>query len=366
MRELALNCINGFLLSVVLILLMEKVAIRIGLVDVPTSRKNHDGKIPMVGVAVFVAFAVSAMLLEQRPSGFVSFVIGLASLVVLGLLDDRINLSASIKFVAQIACVALMVLPSRTLIWQAGELLGGDSLLLQQWAVPVTIIAVVGLINAYNMIDGIDGLAGSQSLVAVLWFAVAAALTGLQEHLLLALLLAFCVVGFLIFNLRNRWHAKATVFLGDAGSMMLGAVLAFLAIGLTQHDGEGDRLPPVTAVWICAVPIIDTVSLAVRRLASGRSPFSSDRQHLHHLMLDAGLTVNQVVGSLSLISGVLGGIGVAGWYCGVPDSVMLLGLAIPVGAHVWFEHSGRNHVSRGWRLGEKHKHALRAPHSLLK
>jgi UDP-GlcNAc:undecaprenyl-phosphate GlcNAc-1-phosphate transferase len=206
----------------------------------------------MVGVAVFVAFAVSAVLLQQRPSGFASFMTGLASLVVLGLLDDRMNLRASIKFLAQVACVARMVLPSRKVIWHVGAIVGSEQLLLQQWAAPVTIIEVVGLINAYNMIDGVDGLAGSLSLVALLWFAAAAGMIGLQDELLLALLVAFCVIGFLVFNLRHHWRARAAVFLGDAGSMMLGAVLAFLAISLSQHDGE--QLSPVAALWICAVP----------------------------------------------------------------------------------------------------------------
>jgi UDP-GlcNAc:undecaprenyl-phosphate GlcNAc-1-phosphate transferase len=228
----------------------------------------------------------------------------------------------------------------------------------------VTIIAMVGLINAYNMIDGVDGLAGSLSLVALLWFAAAAGMIGLQDHLLLALLVAFCVVGFLVFNLRHRWRRRASVFLGDAGSMMLGAVLAFLAISLSQNEGE--RLSPVAALWICAIPIIDTISLAVRRLAAGRSPFSSDRQHLHHLMLDAGLTVNQVVSSLSIISCILGGIGVFGWYLGIPDSVMLLGLAVPVGAHIWFEHGVRSHLPHTAKPGGKAKHAFKAPQPLLK
>lgn len=363
MRELALNCINGFLLSVVLILAMEKIAVRFGLVDVPTARKNHNGRVPMVGAAVFVAFAVSAILLQHRPAGFTSFMIGLAGLVVLGLIDDRVNLRASIKFVAQIVCVVLMVLPSKTLIWHVGMLLGGDYLLLREWAVPVTIIAVVGLINAYNMIDGVDGLAGSLSLVALLWFAAAAGIMGLHDQLILALLVTFCVVGFLVFNLRHHWRDRASVFLGDAGSMMLGAILAFLAIGLSQHDGE--QLSPIAALWICAVPIIDTISLAIRRAAAGRSPFSSDRQHLHHLMLDAGMSVNQVVASLSVISAVLGGIGVMGWYLEVPDSIMLLGLVIPVAAHTWFEHGGRDHMPRTWRTAGG-KGAFKTPQPLLK
>jgi UDP-GlcNAc:undecaprenyl-phosphate GlcNAc-1-phosphate transferase len=353
MRELALNCINGFLLSVVLILLMEKIAIRFGLVDVPTARKRHNGHVPMVGVALFVAFATSALLLQERPAGFTSFMIGLSILVLLGLLDDRMNLPALGRLIVQIASVALMILPSQTFIWHVGVLLGGDNLLLNQWAVPFTIIAVVGLINAYNMIDGIDGLAGSLSLVALLWFAAAAGMTGLHDHLLLALLVAFCVAGFLVFNLRHRWRTRASVFLGDAGSMMLGAILGFLAIGLSQHSGELEYLSPVAALWICAIPVIDTITVAVRRMAEGRSPFSSDRGHLHHLMLEAGFTVGQVVTILSLLSSALGGIGVIGWYLGVPDAVLLLGLLVPVGARAWFEFSGRKHLPRSWQRAVK-------------
>jgi UDP-GlcNAc:undecaprenyl-phosphate/decaprenyl-phosphate GlcNAc-1-phosphate transferase len=365
MRELALNCMNGFLLSFVLIQVMQKIASRVGLLDIPTARKNHQGRVPMVGAALFVAFAVSALLLEQRPGGFASFMIGLAALVLLGLLDDRLNLRASVKLVVQIACAALMVLPSQALIWKAGTLFGADFLLQPHWAVPLTIIVMVGLINALNMIDGIDGLAGSLSVVALLWFAVAAGLVGLRGELLLALLVAFCVLGFLIFNLRHHWRSRASVFLGDSGSMMLGAVLAFLAIVLSQRNGA-DALSPVAALWICAVPIIDTGSLIVRRLAAGTSPFSSDRQHLHHLMIDAGLSVNQVVVTLSITGAVCGAAGVFGWRFGLSDAVMLTALAIPAGLHVWFEQHGRHHL-HGTKPRFGHgKSSLKEPQPLLK
>jgi glycosyl transferase family 4 len=203
MRELALNCMNGFLLSFALVMTMQRFASRIGLLDIPTARKKHQGHIPMVGAGLFVAIAVSALLLDQRPSGFASFMMGLAALVVLGVFDDRLNLRASVKLVAQIGCVALMVLPSQTLLWRTGGLFGGSYSLQLYWAVPLTIVAMVGLINAYNMIDGVDGLAGSLSVVALLWFAIAAGLVGLRGELLLALLVAFCVSGFLVFNLHN-------------------------------------------------------------------------------------------------------------------------------------------------------------------
>ena len=365
MREITLNCLNAFLLSFVLILLMQKIAPRVGLLDIPAGRKDHLGCIPMVGAAVFTAFAVCALLLEQRPSGFAHFMIGLSALVLLGLLDDRFGLRASIKLVAQTGCAALMVLPSQMLILNAGSFLDDAFLLKPYWAVPVTLIAMVGLMNAFNMIDGIDGLAGSLSLVAFLWFAAAASLVGLRSELLLALLGAFCVLGFLFFNLRHLWRSRASVFLGDAGSMMLGAVLAFLAIVLSQRNGA-TALSPIAALWICAVPVIDTGSVIIRRLAAGSSPFAGDRQHIHHLMIDAGLSVSQVVIILSATSALCGAIGVFGWLLGLPDTLMLTALVIPTGVHVWFGQHGRHHVHGTARLLPPERPSLKEPRPLLK
>jgi UDP-GlcNAc:undecaprenyl-phosphate/decaprenyl-phosphate GlcNAc-1-phosphate transferase len=364
MRDLALNCINAFLLSVVLVLLMEKFAGRIGLVDVPTLRKNHDGLVPLAGGALFVAFAVAAVLLEQRPEGSNSFLLGLMLLVLLGVVDDLRDVRASIKLAAQFVCVALMVLPSQTFIWNFGTILGEQPGLPTAWAAPVTIIAAVGLVNALNMIDGVDGLAGSLSVVALFWFAIAAGLVGLSGEQSFALLGAFCVVGFLVFNLRHPWRKHASVFLGDSGSMMLGALLAFLAIALSQRHDEA-YLSPIAPLWICAIPIIDTLSLACRRLAAGRSPFASDRCHLHHLMLDAGFTVNQVVGTLSAVSVVFGAVGVLGWYFGLPDAALLVGLIGPVIFHAWFVLYGLKHLTGTWAAVEQVKSSI-GPQLLLK
>lgn len=364
MRGLALNCINAFLLSVVLTLVVEKVAYRIGLVDVPSTRKIHEGPVPLVGGALFLAFGIAAMLVEQQPTGFVGFFIGLTLIVLLGVLDDLLDLRARVKFLAQIACVGLMVLSGSVLVWNLGTIVQGGPVILSDWAVPVTIIGVVGMINALNMIDGLDGLAGSIALVALLWFAAAAGMIGLQAELLLAMLVAFCILGFLVFNLRHRWRSRASVFLGDAGSMMLGAILAFLAIRLSQRTGPS--LSPVAAVWICALPIIDTVSLAVRRLIAGQSPFRSDRQHLHYLLLETGLSVSQAVATLVAVSFVLGGIGVGGWYIGVPDYALLLGLGAPVGLHAWFSLYGWKHLSRRTEPAGPAEQPLGRPQPLLK
>jgi UDP-GlcNAc:undecaprenyl-phosphate GlcNAc-1-phosphate transferase len=350
---MALCCICAFLFSVLLTRAMAKLAGFVGLVDIPEGRKNHEGQIPLTGSALFVAFVITSLLLEQLPVGFAGFLFGLTLLVALGLFDDLIDIRASTKLLIQIVSVTLMFLPGNMLLENLGRIFGDHPIMLLQWAAPVTIIAVVGVINAFNMIDGVDGLAGSVSLIALLWFAAAAEMTGLRAELLLALVFAFCVLGFLVFNLRHRWRSRASVFLGDAGSMMLGAVLAYMAIRLSQHGGAA--LSPVAALWVCALPIIDTASLTFRRIMSGRSPFSADRSHLHHLLLQSGFTVNQVVLTLGSISAALGAIGILGWRFGVPDHVLLLGLAGPVALHSWFSLYGWKHLHRPWHWAFRDK-----------
>jgi UDP-GlcNAc:undecaprenyl-phosphate/decaprenyl-phosphate GlcNAc-1-phosphate transferase len=342
MPSVAVSCVNAFLLSLVLILAMEKIARRIGLVDVPSERKHHEGRIPLVGAAMFLAFCIASLLLQRQPPGFVDLFIGLLLIVSLGVIDDLFDLRAPVKLVAQSVCVALMVLPNDLLIRNAGALFSDQPLLLLHWAVPATIFAVVGLVNAINMIDGLDGLAGGVSLVALAWFAVAAGVLGLSDELLLILVLACSALGFLVFNVRHPWRARAVVFLGDAGSMMLGLSLAFVAIKLSQRSGPA--LSPVAALWICALPVIDTLSLMVRRAAAGQGLLSSDHRHLHDLMVRAGLSVNQAVLVLVSISAILGGVGVGGWLLGVPDRVMLFGLGIAVLVHTWFSCHGWKHL----------------------
>jgi UDP-GlcNAc:undecaprenyl-phosphate GlcNAc-1-phosphate transferase len=334
-------CMNAFLLSFVLILAMQKLAKHFGLVDVPSEIKSHEGRIPLVGAAMFLAFGLAVILLDQPPRGFTDLLIGLLLIVSLGVIDDMFNLSARVKLVGQCLCVAIVVLPKEFLIQDAGALFSEHPFLLFNAAIPVTIFAVVGMINATNMIDGLDGLAGGIALIALTWLAIAAAKLGLPSELMLTLVLAFSVLGFLVFNFRHPWRARASVFMGDAGSMMLGLSLAFVAISLSQRNAPS--LPPVAVLWIFALPVIDTLSLMIRRVVSGQGLLSSDRRHIHDLLMEVGLGVNATVITLLAVSGILGGVGIAGWLFGVPDRLLLLGLAIPVLLHTWF-------ACLGWKL----------------
>ncbi len=247
---------------------------------------------------------------------FYALFAGLLILVLVGLLDDWNSLSVRSRFVAQIFAALLMTSWGGVIVEDLGNLFGGGSIHLQNWAIPFTVFSVIGIINALNMIDGADGLAGGVSLVALGLFGSVALIVGMVLHATLIFTLAGAVLGFLMFNMRSPWRKQASIFMGGAGSMMLGFALVWFAVDLSRI------ITPIAVVWIFAIPLMDTVSCMLRRTLKGRSPFSADREHLHHVIMRAGLSVSGTVWLIMLISFLLGLIGLAGWHYEVPEYVM--------------------------------------------
>jgi UDP-GlcNAc:undecaprenyl-phosphate/decaprenyl-phosphate GlcNAc-1-phosphate transferase len=190
------------------------------------------------------------------------------------------------------------------------------------WAAALfTLIGVIGVINAFNMIDGLDGLAGGTGFVVTGWLIVLclsapAANAGALGALLV---LAAAIAGFLVYNLRHPWRVRATVFMGDAGSTMLGFVLSWFLIHLSQ--GEQALMAPITAVWIMALPLLDTLTVIIRRIGAGRSPFAADRQHLHHLLLGRGFSDGRVTAILLGLTCATGGLGVLADWLGMSEAL---------------------------------------------
>src|SRR6202011_6049728 len=212
--------------------------------------------------------------------------IGASMLVLIGLIDDMLALGPWTKLAGQIAAAVMMTLPGNHLIGTS-TLLGAAVADLPQMEVALTILFVVGVINAFNMIDGLDGVAGGAAATALLSLAIVAWFTGMTGPLVHLLLLLSAVLGFLVFNLRHPWRGRASVFMGDAGSMMLGGAIAFYAIDLAVGPGRAAPLPAL--LWFFALPVFDTLILIVRRLAVGSNPLRGDRRHLHHSLLNAGV-----------------------------------------------------------------------------
>jgi len=310
-----------FILTTVFIKASYKPALIIGLVDVPSGRKNHIGEVPLTGgLAVFLAISVSAILQGQQFDQFHLFFASLFILAFTGLLDDLHELSTLSRLLAQVCAALLMVLLDNVCLINLGNLMGFGDVTLKGFAIPFTVFCVVGVINAINLIDGIDGLAGGTVLIALVLFGSAAVLRGMTLFAILIYMLASAVFAFICFNMRSPWRVKAEVFLGDAGSTMLGFALAWIAVVFTS---QGDSsLSPIAAVWIIGVPILDTLSLMIRRILKGGSPLSADREHIHHVLDCAGFSNSQIILMILSASLAMGLFGLGGWYIGIPEYIM--------------------------------------------
>ena len=306
--------------SALLVVLLARFAPRLGIVDAPGGRKRHENAVPLVGgLAIFATLLAVAWATGLAPR-IGHFLFALSVIIAVGLWDDLAEISPRLKFAIQIAASAIMIWGAGIELRSVGDLIGWRTLGLSILAIPMTMFALVGVVNAINMMDGLDGLAGSIALVAFAWYAAVARHSGLPDQALTALLICGAIAGFLAFNLRFPWQGRARVFLGDAGSLMLGFALGWYAIDLTQ--GPGRTFPPIAALWVLLLPLADCVSLMIRRVKAGRSPFVADSHHIHHYLVARGFTPRQTLAILVGISAICGAVGYVAWILRVPESAL--------------------------------------------
>jgi UDP-GlcNAc:undecaprenyl-phosphate GlcNAc-1-phosphate transferase len=303
------------------IVLLKPVAPRLGLVDYPDGRKKHEGLIPLVGgIAIWTALAIT-LLFVGMTGKLVYFLVASGLVIFVGAADDVIDLSPSWRLFQHVIASLIMCVLAGVVVVSIGEIIvPGFEIELGLFAIPFTVFAVVALINSVNMCDGIDGHSGTQALIPLAGLAAITGIKGDHENFLPLAAICGCLIAFLFFNLRTPWRSKAEVFLGDAGSNLLGFVLAWFLIDLSQ--GEGAVITPVATLWFALLLIYDTVEVVARRLVRGKSPFKADNEHLHHVFLLAGFSVSETVltmGGISLV-GVL--IGIASAFVDIPDSVL--------------------------------------------
>jgi UDP-GlcNAc:undecaprenyl-phosphate/decaprenyl-phosphate GlcNAc-1-phosphate transferase len=296
-----------FVLVVAAVAALRPLAWRLGLVDRPGDRRQHEHATPAIGGwAILVALALAYVILVRPSRDMAGLGLAALVLVVSGAVDDIHRLSWRWVLGAQLLAGVIMIALGGVQVNQLGGVFGIADLSLGPWSGPITLVATVGIINAINMIDGVDGLAGSVSLAATSMLAAVAAYAG---NALLARDLVFvsaALAGFLVYNLRTPWNHRASIFLGNAGSQLIGLVIAIAAFRVTQNGHH--PVSPKLAPFLVAPALIDCLTLIFRRLRLGASPFHGDRNHLHHLMLDAGFSASAVV---ALITGATFAIGVA-------------------------------------------------------
>ncbi len=329
----AIAVLAGFAFVSVLIPLLCRPAERLGLLDLPNERKLHGEPVPMIGgIAMFIAFCAGLLLIPDPLRPYASLVVGMGVLLATGLIDDALDISPISKLIMQLLAATLMVSWGEVQIQSLGNLFGSGEIELGEWAIPFTVLCTVFLINGLNMADGTDGLAGGLAVIILIGLAGVGWANGAREaYIIICLLLAAVTLGFLLFNMRTPWRKQASVFMGDAGSMMLGLAISWLAIHVSQLSDAS--VYPVSIAWILVLPVTDLVSSYFRRLLRGQSPFSADSEHLHHALLRAGIPVSRIVAGMLLIQLLFVLIGYFGWQLGLAEYVLTAGLGLVFLAH---------------------------------
>ncbi|MBL8511867.1 MAG: undecaprenyl/decaprenyl-phosphate alpha-N-acetylglucosaminyl 1-phosphate transferase [Betaproteobacteria bacterium] len=335
-----LTVLGSLAISFIACWLLMRVAAPIGLIDHPGGRKDHAHAIPLVG-----GLAIYFTLLIGWLSGFIALdsamLLALTLVLIIGVADDIREIGPKPKTIMQALAVLVMVFSAGVILKSVGNLIGLGPIGMSIFAIPMTVFAALGVINAINMVDGMDGLAGTLSFIAVTAYAYVAHLSGLTTQLSVLLALAGALVGFLLLNMRLPWQARARLFLGDTGSMLLGFILAWFAIDLTH--GPGRSFPPICALWVIVLPLCDCVSLMLRRIGAGKSPFVADRQHLHHLMLDHYQSVPKAHAVISILSLLTAAVGIVGWQYQVPEPILFVGfVALFIGYHIAMKRAFRH------------------------
>jgi len=252
-------------------------------VDQPDPRKIHDVPMPRLGgIAIFLAFLFSAIIFLPIDESIRGLLAGMLIIFATGVVDDLNGITSRSKFAGQVAACFTTILVGKLYLTDLGNLFGFGPVVMPVWlGILFTVFAVVGVINAINLIDGLDGLAGGVSSIALTAFFLIGWLENDPVTMILSAALVGAIFGFLKYN-----FYPARIFMGDTGSMVVGYVLAFIAVASTQRSGSS--ISPMVPVLILGLPLLDTVWVMTRRIVKRMSPFAADRTHIHHQFLDLG------------------------------------------------------------------------------
>src|SRR3990167_2403343 len=282
-RDYILSSLIAVLACLFCIWLLQPLAVRVGLVDRPNERKLHQNEVPLIGgVAIFFGFCFALLHLHLSLQPYRGLLSGSVLLVLMGVVDDFNDLSARLRLFGQIMVALMLTSWSGLLIENLGNLLFFGNLSLNLWALPLTVLVVVTNINAMNMIDGQDGLAGSIALGQTLWLLFFASQLQLQTLEILLVILTMLLLVFLSFNMTLPWRKQAAIFLGDSGSTFLAFVLIWVAIQVSQTNREIVR--PIEVLWVMALPLFDLLNVIIYRLRQKKSIFRAGCDHSHHVL----------------------------------------------------------------------------------
>ncbi|WP_210447122.1 UDP-N-acetylglucosamine--undecaprenyl-phosphate N-acetylglucosaminephosphotransferase [Vibrio crassostreae] len=312
-----------FFCCTIFLIYSRPLAIKFSFVDIPNTRKSHNGHIPLLGglSTLIGIWVINVMMPNLLP--FQSHYILLTSfLALVGLIDDKFDISAISRLIV-LSLIAVWLAQSDGIILSyLGNFWGLGEVTLGAWSTLFSVCAVIGCITAFNMIDGIDGLLGSLASISIGSLGVMFWQAGYQSISLFCFLFIVSMLAYVCFNLGINVKSKHKVFMGDSGSFLVGFTVLWLLVFATQKvegvTNLGSAMKPVTALWIIAVPLMDMLLVISRRLVNKKSPLLADRTHIHHIVLRAGYTSKQALVGVSLLALLLAAIGILIEVSGVP------------------------------------------------
>ena len=353
MGWVAAALVTAMVVALIATPVVKSLAFKVGAVDVPKdNRRMHDHPIPrMGGLAIFFGFILSVLLYVQMTPQLRGMLLGGVIIVVLGIFDDIYALGAKFKLAVQIVAALVAVLSGNVIqILSNPNIFSADPWWELGWlSYPVTVLWIVAITNAVNLIDGLDGLAcGVSTISALTMLVISLAVADAPVAIVMAALAGGCI-GFLPYNLN-----PAKIFMGDTGSTFLGYILAVVSIqGLFKFYTIISFAVPFLMLGL---PIFDTCFAFIRRIAHGQSPMHPDRSHVHHRLIDMGFNQKQAVAVLYVVSAILGLSAVVLTTSG-PVKAMLLLLALcfagAISALIFMGGSGRDKKNKPEDGGEK-------------
>ncbi len=315
--------IAAFLITAAVLYAGRLLALRVGFADKPGGRKKHASPVPPIGglviLPVFIAVSWHAGLDAIIPWPLAA---GLGALLLMGAIDDARSIKPSIKFAIMLWTACFVVIFGEMQIANVGNLFGFGTVELGWLSKGFTIMCLVLLMNALNMMDGVDGLAGGFCALVAFWFLIVCLGADRSPDMQALSILLATLLGFLAFNMRAPWRKSASVFMGDSGSLCLGLLIGWFCIRLSQTPGA--PLEPVTLIWIIALPVMDAFALFITRSLRGKHPFNADRRHFHHRLIDAGFSQGQTTTAMLCIVAVMALVGFVAEAYDIPPVVLFL------------------------------------------
>lgn len=287
-----------FIGTILLTPIVKKLAVAIGATDKPNKRKVHQGIMPrMGGLAIFISFVIGVILLPVEQKFTTAFLVGCTIIIITGMLDDMLELSAKLKLLGQLAAAVIVIVWGGVQITFINLPFGGE-IQFGIFSIPLTIIWIVGVTNAINLIDGLDGLAAGVSSIALIVIGGMAFIMGDIYVAMIGAVLLVSTLGFLLYN----FH-PAKIFMGDTGALFLGYAIAVLSLLGYKNLTFISLIVPVI---ILGVPISDTFFAIIRRLVNKQPLSAADKSHLHHCLLRIGFTHRQAVLAIYGIAALFG------------------------------------------------------------